>query len=233
MHQSALFLTLATVVLGASARANIYTNTDTTTNAIINTNTNTNTNTQTTTTVSLARGRMPTALEVIHRQLDYDINNVLAKEHKLITVDRSKAKRDFQMSTGYVWDAAKVNAKSQDAVVAKRDLDVNAKPEYQHLSARHKYDNDDDWEDNEEEEGEDENEGEDEDQILNETESVGNNNKEAKKKKKEDSSSSDKKKKASSSSSSMMGQNNAASRTNTFTALSIAGLLVGSTFLWA
>ncbi|KAK3819236.1 MAG: hypothetical protein JOS17DRAFT_794138 [Linnemannia elongata] len=51
-----------------------------------------NTNTQTTSTVNLARGRMPTALEVSRRNLNtnLDINTLLAKEHKLINVDLGK-----------------------------------------------------------------------------------------------------------------------------------------------
>ncbi|KAF9145227.1 hypothetical protein BG015_011963 [Linnemannia schmuckeri] len=329
MHQSAIFLTLATVALGASARANIYTTTDTTTttatanllnpsalaagnvgmnvptnvetiSAIVrppitvelgrrmdvntdllkqesgksvdvnvqkrqnlnvdtalqqehklisvalnrhldaNVITNPITNTQTTATANLSRGRMPTALEVARRQLDYDINTALANEHKLIAVDMGKTKRDFQMSTGYVWDPAMVDAKSQGAVVAKRDLDVHVKPEYQRLSARHKHDNYDDWEDNEEDEdegegegeGEDEDEDEDEDQTLNETESIVN--KETEKKKKDGYSLAGNKKKEFSFPSSTMGQRrNAASRTNAFTGLSSVGLLVGSAFLWA
>lgn len=132
-------------------------------NRRLDANINTNTNTQTTSTVYLARSRMPTALEVSRRNLD--INTLLAKEHKLITVDLGKrldlnigttvhtnthatgehklinvdlGKRDLQMSTGYVLDTTKVDANGQATVVAsKRDLNVNVKSEYQHLSARH------------------------------------------------------------------------------------------------
>jgi hypothetical protein len=188
--------------------------------------------------VNLARGRMPTALEVSRRHLDnvnkVDINSILAKEHKLATVDLGKRldlnniatttlhkeggeqrlitvdlgkrldlnniatttlhkeggeqrlitvdlgkridlnvgtivpeqnehkfinvdlnkvqKRNFQMSTGYVLNTAKVDtvnsqqvvvdaapaapAAAAAAITTKRDLNVNVKSELQHLSAR-------------------------------------------------------------------------------------------------
>ncbi|KAF9910061.1 hypothetical protein EC991_007392 [Linnemannia zychae] len=208
--------------------------------------------------VNLARGRMPTAIEVnrrhlnvnvnaqtastaqgssnpvdinvdtnIVKRLDLNINDLLAKEHKLITVDLGNKKRDFHMSSGYVLDTAKVDANS-DALQAsqKRDLNVNVKADTQRLAARRSDDNDDDWEDEDDES---------EDRVLNEQESTTTKetNKEADKKNTASSATDDKKKNSEDTKSTSGQKKNSASRSASFTGLSIVGLLVGSAFMWA
>ncbi|KAF9122934.1 hypothetical protein BGW39_009392 [Mortierella sp. 14UC] len=192
--------------------------------------------------ISVARGRMPTAIEVTRRHLNVnanaqttittaqennspvdintssdtlglDINALLAKEHKLITVNLGNKKRNLQMSTGSM-------PMPTPKLSKKRDLNANAKSDIQPLAARHKDDNDDDWE------------NEDEDKVLNEQDSITKgNNKVADKKNSAPSAADDKN---SEDGKSTTGQKkNAVSRSSAFAGLLIVGLLVGSAFLWA
>ncbi|KAG0207272.1 hypothetical protein BGX33_006926 [Mortierella sp. NVP41] len=157
------------------------------------------------------------------KRLDLNIDTSLNKEHKLITVDLGKGKRHMEMSTGYVLDTVKVDGQVAGSK-RKRDFNVSVKSDHR-LSARRNKDEGDDWEDDDDKEGEN----------LNESGSSvkDNNNKKDAEKKKEPTPTTDEKKKDTKSEEATGEKKNAASRSSAFAGLSIVGLLVGSAFLWA